>query len=118
MLKEFNFNKLGEAALFHLSLYADVAKTEMAGLPESFSNKQQIYRGNKSQLLKIFDPTPYLIALKKDDLISDFSEIVNSKAAVTTVKITELLNLSTISLLYYSHIDIVIDRLIAISTIL
>ena len=63
MLKEFNFNKLGEAALFHLSLYADVAKTEMAGLPESFSNKQQIYRGNKSQLLKIFDPTPYLIAL-------------------------------------------------------
>ena len=63
MLKEFNFNKLREAALFHLSLCADVAKTEMAGLPESFSNKQQIYRGNKSQLLKIFDPTPYLIAL-------------------------------------------------------
>lgn len=86
MLKEFNFNKLREAALFHLSLCADVDKTEIAGLPESFSNKQQIYRGNKSQLLKIFDPTPYLIALKKDDLISDFSEIVNSQAAVTTVK--------------------------------
>lgn len=66
MLKEFNFNKLREAALFHLSLCADVDKTEIAGLPESFSNKQQIYRGNKSQLLKIFDPTPYLIALKKD----------------------------------------------------
>ena len=85
MLKEFNFNKLREAALFHLSLCADVDKTEIAGLPESFSNKQQIYRGNKSQLLKMFDPTPYLIALKKDDLISDFSEIVNSQAAVTTV---------------------------------
>ena len=59
----------------------------MTGLPESFTKKQQMYVGNKSQLLKIFDPTPSLTAaLKKNALILDFSAIVNSQAAVTTAK--------------------------------
>ena len=50
-----------------------------------FYNKQQMYLGKKSQLLKIFDPTLYLTsALKTDALILDFSEIVNSQAVVTT----------------------------------
>ena len=44
-----------------------------------------MYHVNKSQLLKIFDPTPYLTStLKKDALILDFSEIVNYQVAVTT----------------------------------
>ena len=42
---------------------------------------------NKSQFLKIFDPTPYLTStLKKDALILDFSERINSQVAVTTAK--------------------------------
>ena len=46
-----------------------------------------MYHGKKSQLLKIFDPTPSLTStLKKDALILDFSVIVNSQAAVTTAK--------------------------------
>ena len=49
---------------------------------------QQLYHGNKSQLSKIFDPTPSLTsALKKDALILDFSPIVNSQVAVTYVNI-------------------------------
>ena len=52
-----------------------------------FYNKQQMYLVNKSQLLKIFDPTSYLTsAFKKDTLILDFSEILNSQAVVTTAK--------------------------------
>ena len=59
----------------------------MTGLPECFTKKQQMYHGNKSQLLKIFDPTPsHTSTLKKDALILDFSAIVNSRAVVTTVK--------------------------------
>ena len=34
MLKEFNFNKLRQGALFCLSLCADVVKIEMTGLPD------------------------------------------------------------------------------------
>ena len=46
-----------------------------------------MYHDNKSQLLKIFHPTPSLTAaLKKDPLILDFSAIVNSQATVTTAK--------------------------------
>ena len=46
-----------------------------------------MYHGKKSQLLKIFDPTPSLTStLKKDALILDFSVIVNSQAAVATAK--------------------------------
>ena len=49
--------------------------------------KQQLYPSNKLQLLKIFDPTAFLTStLKKDALILDFSAIVDSQAAVTTVK--------------------------------
>ena len=49
--------------------------------------KQQMYHINKSQLIKITNPTPYLTsALKKDALIQEFSVIVNSQAAVTTAK--------------------------------
>ena len=74
-----------------------------------------MYRGNKSQLLKIFDPTPSLTStLKKGALILDFSAIVNSQAAVTTAKtfnefadivIKFVKNLSS----GCSHIDIVCD---------
>ena len=79
--------KLRETALFCLSLCADVVKIEMTGLPECFTKKQSMYHGNKSQLLKIFDPTPYLTStFKKDTLILDFSEVVNSQAAVNTAK--------------------------------
>ena len=63
-----------------------------------------MYLSNKSQLLKICNPTLYLIStLKKDAPILNFSEVVNSQAAVITAKTfnklqMELLNLSTISL--------------------
>ena len=87
ILKESDFNKLRAAALFHPSLFAEVFKIEMTGLPESFAEKQQMYHGNKSQLLKIFDSTLSLTStLKKDALILDFSVIVNFQAAVSTVK--------------------------------
>ena len=87
MLKEFSFNQLREAALFRLSLCAGVVKIEIAGLPECFTKKQQMYYGNKSLTLKIFDPTPYLTStLKKYALFLDSSEIVNSQATVTTAK--------------------------------
>ena len=56
--KEFNFKKLRKAALFRLSFCAEVVKIEMKGLPECFLKKQQMYHGSKSQLLKIFHPTP------------------------------------------------------------
>ena len=57
----------------------------MNALPECFKKIQQIYHGNKSQLLKIFDAIPsFTSTLKKDALILDFSAIVNSQAAVTT----------------------------------
>ena len=36
MLKEFNFNKLRQGALFCLSLCADIVKIEMTGLPDFF----------------------------------------------------------------------------------
>ena len=86
-LKESDFNKLRAAALFCAFLCAEVFKIEMTDLPESFTKKQQIYYGSKSQLLEIFDPTPSLTStLKKDALIFDFSVIVNSQAAVTTAK--------------------------------
>ena len=86
-LKESDFNKLRAAALFRPSLCAEVFKIEMTGLPDSFTKKQQMYHGSKSQLLKIFDPTPSLTStLKKDALILDFSAIVNSQAAVTAAK--------------------------------
>ena len=59
----------------------------MTGLSECFTKKQQMYYGNKSQLLKTFDPTPsFTPSLKKDAPILDFSVIVNSQAAVITVK--------------------------------
>ena len=46
-----------------------------------------MFHGNKTQLLKIFDPTLYLAStIKKDTLILDFSEILNSQAAVTIAK--------------------------------
>ena len=52
-----------------------------------FCKKQQMYQGTKSQLLKIFNATPYLIStIKKDALTLDFSEIVNSQPGVTTAK--------------------------------
>ena len=69
------------AGLFRPSLCAEVLKIKMTGLPECFTKKQQLYHGNKLQLLKIFDPTPSLTStLKIDALISDFP------AAVTTAK--------------------------------
>ena len=59
----------------------------MTSLHECFTKKQQTFHGNKSQLLKIIDPTASLTsALKIDALILDFSVIVNSQAAVTTAK--------------------------------
>ena len=59
----------------------------MTGLPECFTKKQQMYQGNKSQLLKFFNATRYLIStIKKDALTLDFSEIVSSQAAVTIAK--------------------------------
>ena len=62
-------------------------KIKTTGLPECFIKKQQMYHSNKSQLLKIFDPTlPLTLTLKKTTLILDFSAIVNSQAAVTTAK--------------------------------
>ena len=52
-----------------------------------FYKKQHMNHGNKSQLLKIFDPTPSLTSnVKKDYLILHFSGIVNSQTAVTTAK--------------------------------
>ena len=54
---ESDFNKLRAAALFRPSLCAEVFKIEMTGLPKCFMKKQQLYHSNKSQLLKIFDPT-------------------------------------------------------------
>ena len=46
-----------------------------------------MFHGNKTQLLKIFDPTLYLASTtKKDTLILDFSEILSSQAAVTIAK--------------------------------
>ena len=52
-----------------------------------FYKKQKMYHGKKSQLLKVSNPTPYLTStLKKDALILDFSELVNSQVAVTTAK--------------------------------
>ena len=46
-----------------------------------------MFHGNKTQLLKIFDPTLYLAStIKKDTLILDFSEILHSQAAVTIAK--------------------------------
>ena len=78
-------DKLRAAALFCPSLCAVVFKIEMSSLSECFKKIQQMYHGNKSQLLKIFDPNPPLTStLKKDALILDFSAIVNSQAAVTT----------------------------------
>ena len=57
----------------------------MASLPEGFRKKQQMYHGNKSQLLKIFYLTPSLSStFKKDALILDFLATLNSQAAVTT----------------------------------
>ena len=57
----------------------------MTGLLECNTETHQMYYGNKSQLLKIFDPTPSLTStLKKDALIIDVSEIVNFQAVVTT----------------------------------
>ena len=47
MLKEFNFNKLRQGALFCLSLCADVVKIEMTGLPDFFTKKQQMYDSKK-----------------------------------------------------------------------
>ena len=60
----------------------------MNSLPECFTKKQQIYDSNKSQLLKIVDPTLSLTpTLQKDyALILDFSVIMNSQTAVTTAK--------------------------------
>ena len=111
-LKESDFNKLRAAALFCLPLCAEVFKIEMTGLPECFTKKQQMYHGNKSQLLKIFDLTPSLSStFKKDALILDFSATVNSQAAVTTAVTTAdgiiafVKNLST----ECSHIDITCD---------
>ena len=80
-----------------------------------FDNKQQMYLGNKSQLLKIFDLTSYLTStLKKDALILDFSEIVNSQAVVTTAKPFNKFSDGIINFVHnlysgYSHIDIVCD---------
>ena len=52
-----------------------------------FYKKQKMYHGKKSQLLKVSNPTPYLTStLKKDALILDFSERINSQVAVTTAK--------------------------------
>ena len=107
-LKESDFNKLRAAALFRPSLCAEVFKIEMTGLPECFTKKQQMYHGNKSQLLKIFDLTLSLSStFKKDALILDFSATVNSQAAVTTADgiIAFVKNLST----ECSHIDITCD---------
>ena len=87
-LKESDLNKLRAAALFRPSLCAEVFKREMTGLPECCTKKQQMYHGNKSKLLKIFDPTPSLTStLKNDVLILDFSAIASSQVAFTTAKI-------------------------------
>ena len=84
-LKESDFNKLRAAALFRPSLSAEVFKIEMTSLLECFTKKRQIYHGNRSQLLKIFDPTHSLTSTFKKDAL-DFSVIVNSQTAVTTAK--------------------------------
>ena len=97
-LKESDFNNLKAAALFRPSLCAEVFKMEMSGMPVCFTKKQHMYRGKKSQLLKIFDPTPSLTsALKKNALILHFSAIGNSQATVTKLSTNlqmKLLNLS------------------------
>ena len=78
-------------------------------------NKQQMYLGNKSQLLKIFDPTLHFTSTpKKDALILDFSEIVNSQAVVTTAKPFNKFSDVIIKFVHnlssgYSHIDIIYD---------
>ena len=80
-----------------------------------FCKKQQMYLGSKSQLLKIFDPTPYITStLKKDALILDFPEIVNSQAIVTTAKPFNKFSDGIIKFVHnlssgYSRIDIVCD---------
>ena len=59
-LKESDLNKLRVAALFRPSLCVKVFKIETTGQPECCTKKQQMYHGNKSHLLKIFDPTHLL----------------------------------------------------------
>ena len=62
----------------------------MAGLPECFTKKQQMYHGNKSHLLKTWVSTPPLTSpLKKHALIQDFSGILSYQAAVATVETIE-----------------------------
>ena len=67
-LEESDFSKLRAAALFLPSLCAKVFKIEITGLPECFTKKQQMYRGSKSQLLKIFDPIRSLTSTHKGTL--------------------------------------------------
>ena len=68
-LRESDFNKLRAAALFRSSLCVEVFSVEMTGLPECFTKKQQMYHCNKSQLLKIFDPTPSYTSILKGTLM-------------------------------------------------
>ena len=114
-LKESDFSKLRVAALFRPSFCAEVFKIKMTGLSECFTKKQQMYHGNKSQLLKFFDSTPSLTStLKKDAVILGFSAIVNSQAAVSTVKTFSefadgIIEFAKNVCSACSHIDIVCD---------
>ena len=58
ILQEYHFNKLRTTALRLFSLFAEVFKIEITGLPECFTKKQQMYHSNKSQLLKVL---PHLL---------------------------------------------------------
>ena len=75
-----------------------------------------MYHNNKSQLLKIFDPTSFFTsALKKDALTLDFSAIVNSQFAVTTSKTFSEIADEIIKFFQnisgYSHIEIYVSHI-------
>ena len=80
-----------------------------------FCEKQQIYHGNKSHLLTTFNPTPYLRQLlRRMHQFWIFQRFWIFRQLLPLLKLSknlqmELLDLFTIYLVDYSHIDMVID---------
>ena len=75
---------------------------EFTGFPESLTKDHQMYHGNKSIALEIFDLAPFFFpTIQPVATVIDFSAIINSQASISRAKTFEKISVNC------SRVDIV-----------
>ena len=86
-LKDADFNKLMAVATYRPSESDNLFAMEFRGFPESLTKHHQMYHGNKSIALEIFNLTPSSFpTIQPVATVIDFSAIINSQASISRAK--------------------------------